>query len=213
MMRRGFSMLEILIAAGLMGIMGALMVTSLSSSMDVKEAVEETSDQYHLIRQSMSRMVREISLAYLSAHRNALEPKVNIQFRGESSQLDFVAVGHVVRKINAKQSDQQEIAYFLGEDERSGKQALMRRQQANPDLEIEEGGRVQTLCPRVNDLIFSYWDSVTEDWKEEWDTEESATLNRLPDRVRIEMKVLMEDGTEQLFMTQSKILMTKPLRL
>ena len=181
--------------------------------MDVKEAVEETSDQYHLIRQSMSRMVREISLAYLSAHRNALEPKVDIQFRGESSQLDFVAVGHVVRKMNAKQSDQQEIAYFLGEDERSGKQALMRRQQANPDLEVEEGGRVQTLCPRVTDLIFSYWDSVTEDWKEEWDTEESATLNRLPDRVRIEMKILMEDGTEQLFMTQSKILMTKPLRL
>ena len=213
MMRRGFSMLEILIAAGLMGIMGALMVTSLSSSMDVKEAVEETSDQYHLIRQSMSRMVREISLAYLSAHRNALEPKVDIQFRGESSQLDFVAVGHVVRKMNAKQSDQQEIAYFLGEDERSGKQALMRRQQSNPDLEVEEGGRVQTLCPRVTDLIFSYWDSVTEDWKEEWDTEESATLNRLPDRVRIEMKILMEDGTEQLFMTQSKILMTKPLRL
>ena len=213
MMRRGFSMLEILIAVGLMGIMGALMVTSLSSSMDVKEAVEETSDQYHLIRQSMSRMVREISLAYLSSHRNALEPKVNIQFRGESSQLDFVAMGHVVRKMNAKQSDQQEIAYFLGEDDRTGKQALMRRHQPNPDLEFEEGGRVQTLCPRVTDLIFSYWDNVTEDWKEEWDTEESATLNRLPDRVRIEMKVLMEDGTEQQFMTQSKILMTKPLRL
>ena len=65
----------------------------------------------------------------------------------------------------------------------------------------------------MTDLIFSYWDNVTEDWKEEWDTEESATLNRLPDRVRIEMKVLMEDGTEQQFMTQSKILMTKPLRL
>lgn len=206
-------MLEILIAAGLMGLMGTVMVTSLSSSMDVKEAVEETSDQYHLIRQSMSRMVREISLAYLSAHRNALEPKVDIQFRGQAAQLDFVAMGHVARKKNAKQSDQQEIGYVLGTDERTGKQALMRRFQPNPDLEIEEGGRVQTLCPYVTDIIFSYWDSVTEDWKEEWDTEESATLNRLPDRVRIEMKVMMENGTEQLFMTQSKILMTKPLRL
>ena len=161
----------------------------------------------------MSRMVREISMAYLSTHRNALEPKVNVQFRGEADKLDFVSLGHVVRRANSKQSDQQEITYLLDVDDRTGKQALMRRYQPNPDLEFDEGGKTQTLCPNVTELIFSFWDKVTEDWKEQWDTEESATLNRLPMRVRIEMKVLMEDGTEQLFMSQSRIGMTQPLRL
>ena len=51
----------------------------------------------------------------------------------------------------------------------------------------------------VTELIFSYWDRVTEDWKESWDTEEAATLNRLPDRVRIEIKMTMEDGSEQIY--------------
>jgi general secretion pathway protein J len=213
MMRRGFSMLEILIAAGLMGIMGALMVTSLSSSMDVKEAVENASDQYHLVRQGMSRMVREISMAYLSTHRNALEPKAETHFRGESDQMHFVAMGHVVRQANAKESDQHELSYFLGPDDRSGEQAILRRSQPNPDVEYDEGGRTQVLCYPVTDLIFSYWDRVTEDWKESWDTEEVSTLNRLPDRVRIEITMKMADGTEQTFMSQSKILMTKPLRL
>ena len=91
--------------------------------------------------------------------------------------------------------------------------AILRREQANPDIEFDEGGRTQTLVYPVTELIFSYWDRVTEDWKESWDTEESATLNRLPDRVRIEIKMTMEDGTEQLFMSQSKIMMQKPLRL
>ena len=212
MMRRGFSMLEILIAAGLMGIMGALMVTSLSSSMDVKEAVETASDQYHLVRQGMSRMVREISMAYLSTHRNALEPKAETHFRGESDELHFIALGHVVRKANAKESDQRELSYFIGTDEKNGLQAILRREQANPDVEFDEGGRTQTLVYPVTELIFSYWDLVTEDWKESWDTEEAATLNRLPSRVRIEIKMTMEDGTEQLFMSQSKIMMQKPLR-
>ena len=88
MIRRGFSMLEILIAAGLMGIMGALMVTSLSSSMDVKDAVETASDQYHLVRQGMSRMVREISMAYLRLTEMHWSLKPRHSF--EESRTNFI---------------------------------------------------------------------------------------------------------------------------
>jgi len=208
----GFALMEILIATALMAIMGTLMVTTISSSIDAKEEVEKVSDRYHVVRQAMSRMTQELSMAYLSAHRNSFELKVNTQFKGESDQINFVAFGRPVFRANAKNSDQQEIGYTLDYDDRSGGQAIFRRSQANPDLESEEGGRIQTLCPGVSELTFEYWDSVSTDWKEAWDTEETGTIGRLPERIKIKFTADMGDGIEQTFLTQTKLRMIQPIQ-
>lgn len=207
---RGFSLMEVLIACALLAIVGGLLYTSLSSSLDAKEIVEGTSSRYHLARQALSRMVDEVSMAYLSAHRNAAELKVKTGFKGERESLSFTAFGYVPRLEDAKQSEQREIGYHLGVDERTGSQAILRREQPNPDDDFEEGGREQTLLPHVTELEFAYWDDTTEDWKDTWDTEESATLNRLPSRIRITLTAKMddEDGREQTFMTQARVFLT-----
>lgn len=212
---RGFSLLEVLVACALLAIVGMQLYISLTSSIDAKEIVESTSNRYHLSRQAMARMVDEISMAYLSAHRNASELTVKTGFKGERDELHFTAFGYVPRLEDAKQSEQRELSYQLGIDERTGSQAVMRREKPNPDDDFEEGGREQTLLPFVTDLEFAYWDATTEDWKETWDTEESATLNRLPTRVRITLTAKMdeEDGREQKFMTQSRIYMPAPVNL
>lgn len=215
MRSRGFSLMEVMIASALLAIVGGLLYTSLTSSIDAKEIVEGTSNRYHLARQALSRMVDEVSMAYISAHRSAAELKVETGLKGERDSLVFTAFGYVPRVEDAKQSEQREIGYRLGTDERTGSQALLRREQPNPDDDIEEGGREQTLLPFVTDLEFAYWDDQTEDWKETWDTEESATLNRLPSRIRIQLTAKMEDedGREQAFMTQSRVWLVTPVNL
>lgn len=210
---RGFSLMEVLIASALLAIMGGLLYTSLTSSIDAKEAVEGTSNRYHLSRQAIARMVDEISMAYVSAHRSALDPTTKTGLKGEKDRLDFTAFGYVPRVADRKESDQRELGYQLGMDERSGTQAILRREQPGPDDEFDEGGRVQTLLPGVTELVFSYWDDTTEEWKEKWDTEEAATLNRLPSRVRIEVTAKMgdDDSLEQSFLTQSRIFLRTPI--
>lgn len=201
----GFSLLEVLIAASLMAIIGALLLTSLSSSMDAKEAVENTSDRYHLVRQAMGRMVREISMAYLSKHRDAPELRAKTNFKGEDDRIDFTAFGAVARKQDAKQSDQRELSYFIGNDPETQKSALMRREQVNPGLELDEGGRTQVLLTDCKDLEFAFWDATKEDWVESWDAENAATLDRLPQRVRIRFTAVMEQERDQEFYTQTEI--------
>jgi hypothetical protein len=68
-----------------------------------------------------------------------------------------------------------------------------------------------TLLPDVRDLEFQYWDPQKEDWQDKWDAQ-GTELDRLPARVRIEMVVVMEDGREQTFTTQTKLWLLVPLK-
>ncbi len=208
---RGFSLLEVIIAVGLLAVIGTMMVSALSSSSDAKERVENISGRYHAVRQAMGRMVREVSLAYLSAHRSPLETRAETGFLGERDKLSFSAFGYVPRVEDSKQSDQQEITYFIGDDPKTRTRSIIRRQQADLDENFEEGGREQTLLTDVISLELAYWDIQSESWQEKWDAESSATQGRLPPRVRIKLTVKMDDGSEQTFMSQSRIQITTPL--
>ena len=208
---RGFSMMEILIASTLLEITGALMLTSISSSIDAKQIIEAKSTRLHQIRQAMTRMVDEISMAYLSAHTQTPELRVKTEFLGDRDELQFTALGYVRMIAEKKESDQHELGFFLGQDERTGVESLLRRNQPNPDDEPDEGGRVQTLLPDVTDLLFEYWDPTTQDWKETWNTEDSSTGRRLPARVRITFTARLDDDREQTFTTQTKIWLQKPM--
>jgi type II secretion system protein J len=210
MKTRGFSLIEVLISASLLALIGGLLLQSLSSSIDAKDAVDSTSNRYHLVRSAMSRMIDEISMAYLSNHRSSLEIRAQTGFKGEHDSLNFTAFGYVPRVEDSKQSDQRELGYFLATDPKTLTQSLMRREQPNPDLKFDEGGRVQTLLPNVREVEFAFFDPQKNEWAEKWDAA-GTELNRLPSRVRIKFKVVLEDGTEQTFVSQSKLWLLSPL--
>ncbi|MBM4282456.1 MAG: hypothetical protein FJ137_17450 [Deltaproteobacteria bacterium] len=211
-MRRAFSLLEILIAASLIALIGALLAQSLSSSIDAKEAIETTSSRYQVVRSAMSRVVDELSMTYLSRHRpgNGAELRAVTGFKGERDRVDFTAFGYVPRVEDEKRSDQRQLSYFLDTDPRTRTKSLIRREQANLDDEFDEGGREQTLLPDVRELELEYWDPSNEAWSEEWDAA-GTELERLPARVRIRLVAVMDDGREQTFTTQARLWLLAPL--
>jgi len=212
--RRAFSLLEILIAGSLLALMGALLMQSLSSSMDAKEAIETTSNRYHVLRSGMSRMVDELSMSYLSGHRpqSGVEIRAITGFKGEGDRIDATALGYMPRVEDEKKSDQRQLSYYLDTDPRTKTRSLVRREQANIDQEFEEGGRVQTLIPDVRSIEFQYWDPQKDAWADKWDAA-GTELNRLPSRIRIELVAVMDNGEEQTFVTQSKLWLLAPLAL
>jgi type II secretion system protein J len=211
-MRRAFSLLEILIASSLLALIGALLAQSLSSSIDAKDAIETTSNRYTVVRSAMSRVVDEISMAYLSNHRpgGTNEIRAITGFKGERDRVDFTAFGYVPRVEDEKRSDQRQLSYFLDTDPRTKTKSLIRREQPNLDEEFDEGGREQTLLPDVRELEFEYWDQTKEEWSEKWDAT-GDQVDRLPPRVRIKIVAVMDDGREQTFTTQSRLWMLAPL--
>jgi len=213
MRARGFTLMEVMIAAALLAIMGALLATSLNGAITAKEGAEDVSNRYHLIRQAMSRMADEISMAYLSKHVNALEAKSKTGFKGGDDQLYFTAFGHIARVQDAKESEQRELAYAFEIDPRTNTKSIRRREQANPDLELDEGGRWQTLLPGVQEFTLQYYDARAQDWVDSWDTESSATQNRLPARVKIRMEAeVNEAGDTTVFVTETRIFLPLPFK-
>jgi type II secretory pathway component PulJ len=210
MRKRAFALIEVLVAASLLAIIGALMMTSLSSSIDAKDAVDSVSNRYHLVRAATSRLVDEISMAYLSAHHNELEVRTKTGFLGARDSLSFTGLGYVPRVEDEKKSDQRQLSYYLDTDARSGSKALFRREQANLDDDFEEGGRELVLLPYVSELELQYWDPQKEAWSEKWDAA-GTEIGRLPTRVKIKIVAVMEDGRETPFVTETRIWMTAPL--
>ncbi len=210
-MKRGFSLIEILIAGALLAIIGIMLMTTLNSSIEVKERVDGISNRYYLIRQAMSRMAREISMAYISAHKNPNYAVINTQFKGEKSSLSFVAFGGFVRMKDAKESDQREISYFVDSDIKKAQPSLMRKEKVNPTGQLGEEGRAQVLCPNVKSIEFKYWNHKMKNWDSEWQTEGVAMQRSLPLRVLIEMVALLENDVEQKFVTQTEIWITDPI--
>ena len=212
--RRAFSLLEILIAGSLLALMGALLMQSLSSSIDAKEAIETTSNRYHVLRSGMSRMVDELSMSYLSTHRphSGVEIRAMTGFNGDRDRIDATTLGYMPRVEDDKKSDQRQLSYFLDTDPRTRTRSLVRREQPNIDEEFDDGGRVQTLIPDVVSIEFRYWDPVKDEWADSWDAA-GTELNRLPARIRIELVAVMDNGEEQTFVTQSKLWLLAPLAL
>lgn len=226
----GFSLIELMVAMVLMAMMGTLLMTSINSSIKARDKVEEISGRYQMIRQAMTRMSREISMAYLSKHINLLDPTYITQFRGKKDSLYFSAFGNVVRQKDAKESDEQVLGFYLLE--KDGKKNLMRKHQANLNLDVESGGRAQILCPDVQKLEFSYFDEQQNKWEEEWVSDPSSLVSQgtigdqddqpkspaqkqwlLPSFVRITLSVDMGDGLETKWISETQIPLKDPLDL
>lgn len=236
--RAGFTLIEVLVSTVLLGLMGALLMSTVSLSGKAKDTVEEISGRYQIARQAMSRMAREISMAYLSKNMSLPEPAYVTQFKGMKSSLYFSAFGNVVHQKDAKQSDQQVLGFYLGVD-RDGHQSLMRRHRPGLNMDVEKGGHAQVLCPNVSKLEFQYYDDQMDKWEEEWNSDptifvaqglmESGSGSRsredregqrnlpktwrLPTLVKISMTVDMGGMEEVTWISQTAIPIQEPLDL
>jgi general secretion pathway protein J len=215
---RGFSIMEILVASALLGIMGTLMWSAFSNTLTAKERIEATTERMDEIRIAMTRMSQEISYAFISNHWARDERRTKTIFReggsGSGDRLTFSAFAHQPMVENINESDQTVIAFWVDSDpENEGKNSLFRRfkRRVDADPETEENTVTEVLCTDVAEVKFDYWNDATGEWKEEWDTDGIDTPNVLPRRVRITLLTTDATGRELKLVTQTPILLWQAL--
>jgi len=215
---RGFSLAEVLVAISILALIVMLCYGVFARVMDSRERAEVITRHYHEVRQAMLRMSHEISMAYLSCFYDITERRTKTTFtthRGAGgTRLDFTSFSHFRTKVDANESDQNELSYFVEPDHaHPGKSALMRREQNRIDDDPATGGREQVLAEGVTDLKFSFYDAKQDRWDDEWDsaaTEHNGPGNpALPLFVKIELKALAPNGKEETFVTKTRLFMTK----
>jgi general secretion pathway protein J len=217
MRARGFTLLEVMIAASLTAVIGVLVAGSFQRAAAARDIAEAQEQRFTGARLALTRMAREVSQAFLSdqfdARRFRERPTVfRGKDRGDEDELLFATMSHVRLQRDVKESDQAVVEYTVDRDPGNpGERALFRREKARIDDEPERGGSRALVLEHVKGFDVQYWNWQKDEWIREWDSSRSEHSSFLPTRVRFRVKLALPDGRERTFETQARIAIIRPL--
>ncbi len=160
MMKRGFTLLEVLVSIVITFLMVGVIYGSYQGVFGTMQKSKEVLINYQTISRLFRRMSEEVSSAFVSS---------DLPFVGGKTELEFCTTK------NAGISDISKINYFLRQNE-EGIPVLFRRESI-PFSEIP--GNAFSLAA-IEEISFRYFDG--EEWSSEWDSE-----TKLPHAVAIEI--------------------------
>lgn len=209
----GFTLLEIMVAISILALM---MVVGWGVSNQITKAKKKygaQQDRWREARLALSRMTRDFSMAYLSGNEDRSRDTTRTFFFGEEEgAIDtarFSTFVHTPLYADANESDQTTVTYSSEPDrENRSKTNLVRREtrRLTADKAEQAKGATEVLFSDVNKLELAYWDMRTREWRDAWSTSGADTnANKLPDRVRIKLTFLDENGKEITLTTQARI--------
>ena len=154
-------------------------------------------------------------MAYVSANEDRTQVETRTFFIGEASgdvqNLRFSSFAHTRLYADANESDQTVIAYFGANDrDVRGQENIMRRENRRLSSPGERwdstAGETDILFTDVKKLKFTYWDFRANEWKDTWSTQGVEGANgRIPDRIKIALTFLDENGKETTLTTEARL--------
>lgn len=215
MRAKGFTLAEIMIAVSVLGFIALLTYGAFGNSLDARDRSLVVAERYHEIRQALNRMAREISMAFLSHHRDCDDRRTYTIFKEESTgggdSLVFTSFSHIKMVKDANESDQNELTYFLAPDPKDQRiKSLMRREDSRIDDEPDEGGEEYVLLTDVESMELEYYNDQDDDWEDDWDSESMDYKNRLPLFVKITIKARGPHEKYETFVTKTEVFLRKP---
>ncbi len=200
MNRRGFTLLEVVVAIGILAMIGMLTLETLSSALDTRDVLEEEDAANQSARVALDRLRRDLRLAYLTENTSAVNT-YRTQFIGKNDdpdQLWFTTLSHHRMYRESRECDQTEVTYWTEDDPTmDGAKVLLRREAPRIDHEPEKEGLISPLAYHLKDVNYRYINPKTNTWADEWDTTGVDTANFLPRAVQIALVFLVPDPDEE----------------
>ena len=218
---RAFTLLEVMIAVGLLAVLSLSVVQSMSSSFKAKQNVLNANERYHEARQAMRRITRDLRMAFLRAQppeeMREEDPAVLTRFLGEEDEVYFATSAHIRLRAEGRESDQAEVAYFLRRPDYETpyrSPTLFRRESRRVDNRPDRGGATWPMLDGVKSFQVEYWDDSKEigddAWQRTWDSDDKQLL---PARVRVTLE-LEREGSRQIvrFVGQAAPKIRRPIQ-
>jgi general secretion pathway protein J len=217
--QRGMTLVEIMIAIGILALMMGMAWRSISVSSRAKNEFEATQERTHEIRVALDRVVVDLEAAYLSKNEDESASHRRTLFKarktGKAPEVRFSSLAHRVLWGDANESEQTVISYYSDNDPVDGKlTSWFRKEQRRPSTEPpdDEPADVDILIRDIEQVEMQFWDWRDEKWQDDWDTTTAdGERGRLPTRVRLVVKVNHPEGGEIVVTSQARILMQEPL--
>jgi general secretion pathway protein J len=213
----GFTLIEVMIAVGVLSLMMVIAWGSVVQTMRANKHFGAIEDRYREARNALGRMVGDIETAYLSGNEDRTQQDPRTFFIGDSAgdvnSLRFSSFAHTRLYADANESDQAVIGYFSAPDPLVRGQIDLMRRESRRMPSPQQGEKWDTVAGET-DILFAapsklkllYFDARDQSWKESWNTQGADSgANRMPDRVRISLSFVDEEGKEITLTTQAKV--------
>jgi type II secretion system protein J len=214
MKRRGFTLIEVLVATAILALIVSSVYFSFTNLIEGRTRIRDRAEGQRRVYFALDLMRRDIQNAYLTRNRGIPEETHITIFRGLEdspvSHLTFASLNHIKMRAGGKECDQAEIEYYG--DTIEGKSTLMRRESSWVDGFPERGGNVFPILDDFKEITFEYWDADNREWRSSWDSEGTDRADILPPKVKITMAIKDADGEKKEFRVESvvNIKMQKP---
>ncbi|MBI2340436.1 MAG: prepilin-type N-terminal cleavage/methylation domain-containing protein [Deltaproteobacteria bacterium] len=196
MNQKGFSLIEIMIGVAILAGMTILIQTTMSRALDARNKAERRDELFHSVRISLGKLNDDLAQAFLanSAFKGQ-EGNYATGMIGSDQALDFSTFSRLHFQKNAHDSDAASVGYSLKAND-AGTSDLYRRESQWLGEKVTEGGIAYAMIENVKELKIQYYDSNKTEWVAEWDTTQLSTLNRLPQAVKVELRVVFKENEE-----------------
>jgi general secretion pathway protein J len=185
------TLIELILAIGVLAMISSITYGAIANAAAMGEEATAQRQIRAMGRNAIEIMQREISLAFISQNQTDY---YRTQFKGSDrdpiDEIYFVAKAHKKRYAGVKECDTAEFGYWSEEDRRGGAyRSLLHRESPIIDDQPERGGTVLALSHDVRRLNLRYYDERKEEWLDEWDSESSDQMNRVPHAVEIALEL------------------------
>ena len=201
---RGASLIELLLALSLFGMIAGVVFAAFSGVMKGVEQERRNLDAHRLGRTALLRMAQEVRAALHDAEYAGFTHGEDAR-EGDYARdrLTFVTVPY--RLDAAPGGDVCEVAYYIGANAQ-GTASLYREQDCAPDGEPLNGDTMELTDAAVG-LDVTYYDR--EDTYDEWP---DRAANRIPCLVRLALTLRDEQEADRAFITTVSLPMSKECR-
>lgn len=211
----GFTLLEIMLAVLILGLVVAMVTASLSGSINAVDATITQGELYYLAQVAMERINEDLSSALLTGDMEFIG-QLGSGGSGQTVLLSFSSLAHLVLDPENDRPGLGRINYAVQPDpDRSGHLFLMRSDVLQrPTEDGRESGEVEAyiLADRLRSVDFIFYDYQGEE-QESWDTtvpeddEEAAVKRRLPAAVKCRLEFWIDTEAERTITFQTTILL------
>jgi general secretion pathway protein J len=235
--RRGLTLMEVMIAIGIVLMITTIGWSAVEDAVELNDVLQMNDATTRQARVSLSRLRRELQLAYLTPNRPGSVDPSNVQsgaidpstpvvlgeptyqtvFVGENQDPDriwFASLAHQRLYHNSRECDQTEVTVWgdRAKREQGVGNVLYHRESQRIDGEPDEDGRIWPLAYNIRSFDLRYLDGQTFEWFDTWDTRSADTPYRLPRAVQVGIVFLAPDPDDPKDTIDAPFLTTIPLQ-